>query len=110
VPQTATFTCVIEDKNSKDKYSAQVEMRKKQPVPTSLQNGKIDLADAFITPISGHDAKKVHNHFVVYDLEGNGLYIVRDPNGKEVRRRKCSTWELGNAFGAKVRDVLKKWC
>ena len=107
--QRAEFTCVIEERNFNDKYSAKVTVRKLAAVRTSLQDKKIDLADVFITPISGQDANSIHNHFVIYDSEGKGLYIVRDPKGREVRRRQCTTWDLGNAFGSHIRALLKKW-
>ncbi len=75
--QTKSFTCVIEDFHLHDRFSAQVEVVKKMPIRTSLQSGKIDLADVYITPISDQ-ITSAHHHFVLYDCTGHGLYIVRD--------------------------------
>ena len=47
------FTCVIDDRLLHELFSATVTVRKTQPIRRSLQQGKIDLADVFITPVSG---------------------------------------------------------
>ena len=106
--QTTKFTCVVEDKKRKEKFSAKVTVKKKLPVWTSLQVGKIDLADIFIEAISG-PTKGSHNHFVLHDFEGNGLYIVRDEHGKDIEKRRCSVWDLGGAFGGKIRAILRRF-
>jgi hypothetical protein len=84
-------------------------VRKKMPVWTSLQDGKIDLADIFITPISGQRAVKVHNHFVLHDCTGHGVYIVRNPDGTQDHRRACTIWDLGQHFASKVMAALKEF-
>jgi len=101
------FSCVIEDHVLLERFSAEVIVRKKIPVRTSLQDGKIDLADIFIEPVSGQSTARVHHHFVLYDSTGHGLYIVRDPQGRETHRRPCTTWDLGQHFGARVMEILK---
>jgi len=51
VNEEKKFTCVIEDLYHSEKFSAKVSIHKK--VRPSLQEGRIDLADIFITPVSG---------------------------------------------------------
>lgn len=104
--QVVDFKCVIEEKLRREKYSAHVRVFKKQPIRKSLQAGKIDLADVFIEPLADNP-KRVHHHFVSYDYDGNGLFIVRDQHNKEIRRAKCSSWDLGTAFGSKLRGILE---
>jgi hypothetical protein len=102
------FTCVIDDHLLRERFSAVVTVRKRFPIKKSLQSGEIDLADVFITPISGQLTSKVHHHFVVYDFTGRGLYIVRDQWNKEEHRLPCQVWDLGIPFGAQVMEVLKE--
>ncbi len=104
--QNADFTCVITDFQFHETYSAEIRIAKKRPIRTSLQDGRIDLADIYVTPVSGQ-LKDVHNHFVLYDSTGRGLYIVRNPFGVEIRRTECSTWDLGHSFALQVQDHLK---
>jgi hypothetical protein len=104
--QNADFSCVITDARFHDTYSAEVRIAKKRPIRKSLQDGMLDLADIYVTPISGQ-LKDVHNHFVLYDSTGRGLYIVRDHLGSEVRRTECSTWDLGTSFALQVLNHLK---
>ena len=104
--QNADFSCVITDSLFHETYSAEVRIAKKRPIRTSLQDGRIDLADIYVTPISGQ-LRDVHNHFVLYDSTGRGLYIVRDRFGFEVRRTECSTWDLGHSFALQVLNHLK---
>jgi hypothetical protein len=106
--QNADFTCVINDFRFREMYGAEVRIAKKRPVRTSLQPGRIDLADIYVTPLSGQ-IEDVHNHFVLYDCTGRGLYIVRDPYGREVRRTECSTWDLGQSFALQVQEHLREF-
>ncbi len=103
---------------------------KKEPIRKSLQPGAIDLADIFITPVSGtyffynknswekEDAifvvngkvkRGTHNHFVVHDAGGHGIYIVRDEHRRDIEKRKASIFDLGSAFGLKVRSILREF-
>ncbi|MFN7922694.1 MAG: hypothetical protein U0Q16_21495 [Bryobacteraceae bacterium] len=129
--QEKTFTCVIIDIVLTDKFSAQVVVRKRTVVRRSRGNSQIELADIFITPVSGQHAyygskdswektpatfnvstkEKAgsHNHFVLYDFNGRGLYIVRDDRRREEHRRPCSIWDLGPAFGAGVMSALREF-
>ncbi len=101
------FNCVIEDPQLNDRFSAVVTVSKKRVIEATRQkDGKLELAHVFITPVSDQ-LKSVHNHFVLYDHMGNGLYIVRDRYGTEVHRRQCRTWDLGTSFATKVADALK---
>jgi hypothetical protein len=102
----ANFTCLIADSRFGESYSADVRIAKKTPIRRSLQLGRIDLADIYITPISS-GSRIVHDHFVLYDAAGNGLHIVRDPSGREVRRTLCNIWDLGPSFARQVQRHLK---
>ncbi|MCM3877694.1 MAG: hypothetical protein NEA02_14910 [Thermoanaerobaculia bacterium] len=106
--QNADFTCVITDTRFHETYSAEVRIAKKRPIRTSLQAGRIDLADIYVTPVSGQ-LEDVHNHFVLYDSTGRGLYIVRDRYDREIRRVECSTWDLGQSFALQVLEHLKQF-
>ena len=123
MPPNTTFDCVIEDKILNDVFSATVSVIRKSP-----DSKNVELADVFITPISGQYAyyqnksswKKTparfnvptkdnsgsHNHFVVIDSDGRGLYIVRDRMRREVHRRECSVWDLGQGFASGVMRAL----
>jgi hypothetical protein len=126
VNEEKKFTCVIEDPYHSEKFSAKVSIHKK--VRPSLQVGRIDLADIFITPVSGtffyyteygwekeqatfnvptKENRGTHNHFVVHDSEGHGIYIVRDQYRREIDRRRCSIWDLGRSFAIQVRSALQ---
>ena len=105
----AEFKCVIEDHILKERFSAQVIVRKPSPVRKSLQMGKIDLADVFISPVSGQPTRKVHHHFVVYDFNGQGLYIVRDQQDRDEHRISCNIWDLGQSFARRVMVALKEF-
>jgi hypothetical protein len=128
--QSSSFTCVIEDKRRLEKFSAKVTVTKRQPVRASLQAGKIDLADVFIEPVSGtyffymknswtkeqaaflidgKIKKGVHNHFVIHDASGHGVYIVRDQHRKDIEKRTASIFDLGSAFGSKVLSILREF-
>src|SRR5580692_8608869 len=118
--QTKSFTCVITDAVLNDRFSAEVTIYKRTAVRRSRDGTQVELADVFITPISGQHGyyeskdnwKKTpatfdvptkekggsHNHFVVNDYNGRGLYIIRDDMRREVHRRQCSIWDLGYAF------------
>src|SRR5262245_279722 len=102
-----SFTCVIQDRLLGERFSANVTVRKTVPIRVSLQTGKIDLADVFITPISGKPTFKVHHHLVIYDFNGFGLYIVRDTHGKDEHRLPCTVWDLGSSFGIQVVKALR---
>jgi hypothetical protein len=91
----------------------------------------LELADVFITPISGQyffyesannwdksparfnvptkEKSGSHNHFVIFDHNGWGLYIVRDPMRNEVQRRDCSIWSLGDTFATRVMKILREF-
>ena len=124
-----TFTCEIEDFHLQDRFSANVKV-----VPTTEVSGPsakpIELANIYITPVSGQlfsylsqenwrktpvsfpqartrEKSGVHNHFVLYDFTGHGLYIVRDQHRGEVHRRECSIWDLGQSFAQGVMQALE---
>lgn len=129
MPQSEAFTCVIEDKLLNDKFSATVNVVKRLPIRKSPDGKHFELADIFITPISGQHAyyesrdtwkrspaqffvntkenTGSHNHFVVQNLNGCGLYIVRDSMRREIHRRQCSVWDLGQAFGIRIDKILR---
>jgi hypothetical protein len=131
MPQTSTFTCMITDIVLSDEFSATVVVQKRSVVRSSRDGSKIELADVFITPVSGQHAyydskgswkktparfntstkEKVgsHNHFVVNDFNGRGLYIVRDSLRAEEHRRQCSIWDLGRPFASRVMQALKEF-
>jgi hypothetical protein len=97
----------------------------------SRSRDRLDLADVFITPISGQlalylsvqswhktpgtfdvetkEKSGVHNHFVLHDCTGHGLYIVCDRYRREVHRRECSMWDLGQSFASQVMETLKEF-
>jgi hypothetical protein len=124
------FTCVIEDAELNDRFSAQVTVSKREVIRKSRATPQIELADIYITPISGqhayYDSKTSwartparfqvatretsgsHNHFVLYDFTGRGLYIVRDNCRREVHRRECSLWDLGSSFAFQVSRILQE--
>jgi hypothetical protein len=101
------FTCVIQDHLLCECFSAKVTVRKTVPIRVSLQPGQIDLADVFITPVSGQPTFKVHHHFVIYDFSGRGCYIVRDTQDRDEHRLSCTVWDLGNSFGIQVMKALR---
>ena len=130
--QEHSFSCVIHDKLLNDRFSAEVTVRKLRPVRRSRGDGtRIELADAFIKPISGQhlyyenketwdrkapifnvptrEKKGSHNHFVLFDFYGNGLYIVRNPTRREVHRRDCSAWDLGQPFAEGLMKALREF-
>lgn len=131
MPQQHSFTCVIEDKFLDDRFSAKVQVLKRDVIRRSPDGLNIEIADVYITPVSGQHAyyeskanwKKTpakfdvptkdnngsHNHFVVQDFSGQGLYIVRDQMRKEIRRRHCSIWALGQPFASRVMNVLREF-
>lgn len=100
------FECFIQDKNTGDKYSAKVEVRKHKVIRQSLQPGKIDLADIFVTSVSSKRGE-LHHHFVVHKLNGDGLYIFREAVNNETRR-DCNVWDLGPVFGKMVARTLQE--
>jgi hypothetical protein len=102
-----SFNCVIDDRVLRERFSAEVTLTKKAPIRSSLQEGKIDLVDIFITPVSAQPLIRVHHHFVLYDLAGKGLYIVRDQRNKEDHRRPCTIWDLGKPFALQVLAAIK---
>src|SRR2546428_415903 len=81
------FTCVVEHRFVAEGFSAKVTVSKKFPI-RKLQQGQMDLADVFITPISGNRVN-VHSHFVLYNFSGRGLYIVRDSRNRDEHRLRC---------------------
>src|SRR5271165_1164753 len=106
--QEVHFSCEIRDLRSTDRFSAEVLVRKRFTVRRSSHDaGRIELADVFVTPISGlvSASANVHNHFVVFNYNGEGVYIVRDRFRRDEDRRYCSTWDLGDAFGRKVAEA-----
>ncbi len=113
-----TFKCTIVDYERHERFSAAVVVKKKYPVRATWhaeQNerkhafkDRIELADVFITPISDQVRPPVHNHFVLYDWNGAGIYIVRDRQHTRLERRECSMWDLGDAFASRVLKALKE--
>jgi hypothetical protein len=99
------FTCVVEHRFVPERFSAKVTVSKKFPIRKSLQHGQMDLADVFITPISGNRVN-VHSHFVIYDFTGRGLYIVRDARNRDEYRLQCTVWDLGSNFATQVMTAL----
>jgi hypothetical protein len=130
VSQTRSFTCVIDDKVLNDLFSANVTVGKRGVIRKSLDGRTDELADVFITPISGQhgyygnknswdktparfnvptrDNNGSHNHFIVTDVSGGGLYIVRDRMRREVHRRECSIFDLGAAFAEGVMNAVRE--
>ena len=110
------FTCVIKDLYHDDLFSACITIKKKSKLRATWHErhdgasdspkDRVELSDILITPVSGQ-VGKVHHHFVLYNLEGDGVYMLRDQNGNEVDRRPCSIWDLGPAFANKVMGILK---
>jgi hypothetical protein len=120
---------MIVDTVLNDNFGAEVSVSKRDVIRTSPDGKNIEIADVFITPISGRyeyyenkttwdktpatfavptrEKRGSHNHFVVEDLDGHGLYIVRDAMRREVHRRQCSIWDLGNALGTRVMRALQ---
>src|ERR1700722_9012580 len=108
-----------------------VKVQKRDKIRMSRDKQTIELADVFITPISGQlayygskdtwektpatfnvptkEKSGSHNHFVVNDYEGRGLYIVRDQMRREVSRRLCSIWDLGHPFASGVMKALREF-
>jgi len=131
VDQIRKFTCVITDLVLTDKFSAEVTVRKRCVVKSSREKDRIELADIFITPVSGQHSyyeshgtwKKTpatfntqtrektgsHNHFVLHDFNGQGLYIVRNDRRGEEHRRRCSIWDLGQPFASGVMNALREF-
>ena len=128
MPQEVNFTCEIRDFNNHDQFSANVTVVPSDPSAGAAGN-RIEIANIYITPISGQLAtylssknwKKtpvtflqattrektgVHNHFVLYDYSGHGLYIVRDQYRNMEDRRPCSIYDLGQSFADQVVNAL----
>ena len=121
----------MEDKLLNDRFSADVRVLKRDVIRTSPDGRNIEIADVYITPISGqhsyYDSKSSwvkkpatfnvptkeksgsHNHFIVSNFEGQGLYIVRDAMRREVHRRPCSLWDLGQPFASGVMNALREF-
>jgi hypothetical protein len=105
--QMETFSCFIQDEQLGDKFSAKVTVRKRLPIRQALQrDGTVELVDIYIEPISAN--LRNHHHFVVMKLDGRGLYIVRDAKGNEQHRREGSIWELGNFFGMRISEFMRR--
>ena len=51
--QNETFTCVIQAPIMKDQFSAKVFVQKRVPIRVSRDGHHLELADVFITPVSG---------------------------------------------------------
>ena len=130
--KTVTFGCMIDESTTGERYTALVTMRKPGVVskPRHTDNARIELAHAYIEPVSGQlitgfrvatdvhqDGRRigsigvaehasVHHHFVLYDVSGRGKYIVRNAFDQTVRTRECSTWDLGSGFATRVTQAL----
>jgi len=110
------FTCQIVDRRHDDRFSAKVVVKKKPVVRATWKDeagarkspvkNRIELADVFITPVSGQ-VMNVHHHFVVYDFYGRGVYVLRNRLNQREDRCECSVWDLGHAFATKVMDALR---
>jgi hypothetical protein len=106
--QERDFTCIIDDRILHERFTAKVTVSRRNHARKSLQPGKIDRADIYITPVSGQTAAaKVHSHFVLYDFMGRGLYIVRDQKNNDEHRLPCTIWDLGHSFGNQVMQALE---
>jgi hypothetical protein len=115
--QEKKFTCAINDPYLNDFYSAEVRINKKQPVQAAENDGRIALAHIYIFPISNQlrdihfpydPMRSAHNHFILYDLTGNGKYIVRNRYSfREDVRSQCSIWDLGIPFARQVMAALQ---
>jgi hypothetical protein len=102
-----TFDCFIQDEISGDKYSATVVVAKHKVIRQSLQrDGKIDLADIYITSVSSTRGR-LHHHFVVQKLNGDGLFMFREAVNNETRRY-CNVWDLGPVFGKLATQALRE--
>lgn len=105
--QEQEFDCFIQDQISGDKFSASVVVQKRSPLrQTRRRDREVELADVFITPLSGNSGKR-HHHFVVLNLNGDGVYIFRDVFKGTEKRRLSSIWELGPRFANRVIDALR---
>jgi hypothetical protein len=122
------FTCVIDDHGSEDRFSAEVTVEKCLVCRPEESTRKTQIADIYIEPVSDrvffYSSKKnwnkkpgsfnvptkeksgSHNHFVLFELSGAGMYIVRDNHRREIVRRTCSIWDLGQSFGEQVMKAL----
>jgi hypothetical protein len=120
------FTCVVVDTQAHETFSARATFVKKTVVRRNMYDqGTIALADIYIQDVSGllgrsvtitedihreiniaGTSKDVHGHFILFNMTGDGKYIRRDRFGKDLERRFCSTWSLGNAFGRQVHALL----
>jgi hypothetical protein len=49
-----------------------------------------------------------HSHFILFDLNGNGKYVRRNRFKKDLEKRACSIWSLGNDFGNGVADAMRQ--
>jgi hypothetical protein len=125
--QQRPFTCMIHDKVTDERFSARVLVSKKFPIESStIDAGKVELADIFIWPLveqkkawgptilsdnaggilTSIEYRDTHSHFILYDLSGSGKYIRRDDEGRDLEKRICSIWDLGNPFGSRVTRLL----
>ena len=114
--QNDDFTCIIEDfaddggpQRPRRRFSAKVTVAKRFPIRRALQREKIELANVYIQPVSAQLSRHEtsHDHFVVYDATGRGLYIRRDQYSGMLDTRECSIWDLGQAFATRVMTALK---
>jgi hypothetical protein len=125
--QQRAFTCVINDKVTDERFAARVLVSKKFPIEAStIDTGKVELADILVWPlverkkawgptiesdnaggiVTSIEYRDTHSHFVLYDLAGSGKYIRRDNEGRDLEKRLCSIWDLGNPFGSRVTQLL----
>ena len=129
MPETErVFTCQILDQRADETFSARATFVKKTVIRKNrYDEGKIALADIYLQDVSGlldrsvtikegidreivitGTCKDVHGHFVLFDMTGNGKYIRRNRLGKDLEKRLCSTWSLGDAFGRRVEALLRE--
>lgn len=122
------FTCVIVDTKAGETFSARVTLVKKGVVRRSrYDDATIALADIYIQDVAGlldrsvtidedvrrqiritGTSKDVHAHFILFRMTGEGKYVRRDRYGKDLEKRLCSTWSLGDAFGRQVDALLRE--
>ena len=123
--QQIEFTTFIEGPEEGEGCSAHVTMVKLSPLDISQNVGEIALAHAYITPVSGQHFKgweglrkgdektgefktqKIHGHFILRDLSGDGVYIKRDSYGNDEQAVHCSIWSLGLPFATRFMNELK---
>jgi hypothetical protein len=111
------FTCVIDNRVRNELYSGHVVLRKRSAIRATtdapggvragLRKDRLELCDVYITPVSGNP-RSVHDHFVLYDVTGRGVLILRDPQNRPEERVTCTLWQLGAPLALRVMEELRR--